>query len=565
MKRILLFILAFIVGVFPCLATACQSGGEGSEQSAVLSIELDVTEVSLNIGKSVQLNATCSEEGVELVWKSSNGTVASVYNGVVVGAKIGTAVITVSDKEGRASASCEVTVRLPVVGVTIECISNTVAVGGTTVLVAHVLPLEVENKEVFWESSDESIASVDANGVVTGHKLGEVTITVRTAEGAKTNSCQIKVVADKEVYICNGTVRDYLSADRAESYDILLNYIDTDFKKSNFYDYQALAIAWQDDDSKQYTVYISENADYTDALILKTADTKINKGICVPGRDYYIKVEGDHGIVKTDKIFIADQPIRIVNIEGVGNARDLGGYVTESGAKVKYSMIYRGAELEGENGSMATQSGQETLRKLLKIQTEIDLRMSSEQKGLQTNSVGFANYKWKPMYPYSFIIPENINDKFYASELYYHTSSTQYIKDIFNLLSEEKNYPVYFHCVWGADRTGTLAFLINGLLGVGYDDLVRDYELTTFSHSGKRTWVVDTSNLAASTDYRKYSASDLNRMGSSNMYKLYWQIMTYYGGEDGKLSTAIENYLVQACGFDSKKIEQIKRIMLETK
>ena len=173
------------------------------------------------------------------------------------------------------------------------------------------------------------------------------------------------------------------------------------------------------------------------------------------------------------------------------------------------------------------------------------------------------NYKWKAMYPYNFIIPENVNDKFYASELYYHASSTQYIKDIFDLLSEEKNYPVYFHCVWGADRTGTLAFLINGLLGVSYEDLVKDYEMTTFSHSGKRTWVVDPSNLSASTDYKLYTASDLNRMGSSSMYKLYWQIMTYYGEEDGKLSTAIENYLVKACSFDRNKIAQIKNIMLE--
>ena len=562
MKKLMAIICACLLTIMSLFSVGCGEK-QGDSSTEKLTITLDVTEISLNLGQSVQLNATCSQDGVELVWTSSSGLIASVYKGVVVGAKKGTATITVSDKEGKASASCIVTVRQPVVGVSIDCMSNTVALGGTTVLVARISPSTAENTAVVWESSDPSIASVDQNGVVTGHQLGEVTITVRTVENAKTNSCKITVVPDREVDICNAVLRDYLSGDRAQSYNILMNYVDTEFKKSNFYDYQALALSWHGDGSEQYTVYISDNEDYSDSLILTTTDTKINKGICIPGQDYYVKVEGDKGIVKTDRIFVADQPIRIVNIDGVANVRDLGGYTTESGAKVKYSMIYRGAELEGDHGSRATQNGQNTLRNLLKIQTELDLRMSSEQKGLETNSVGFANYKWKAIYEYSFIIPENLNDKFYASQLYYHSSSTQYIKDIFNLLSEEKNYPVYFHCVWGADRTGTLAFLINGLLGVGYDDLVRDYELTSFSHSGKRTWVVNPGDLSASTDYRLYTASDLNRMKATSMYKLYWQIMTYYGEEDGKLSTAIGNYLVEACGLDRAKIALVKDIMLE--
>lgn len=558
MKKVLAYFCAVICAIFPCLSVAC-----GGEEPKKLTITLDVTEIALNIGQSLQLNATCSDENTELIWSSSNSLVASVYSsGVVVGAKKGTATVTVSDIDGRASASCEITVVQPVVGVSIECVSNTVALNGNVALIARVSPSTADNSSVIWESSDERIASVDGNGVVTGHQLGEVTITVKTVDGAKTSSCKMQVVASQTTYICNGVLRNYLNANRAESYGILTNYIETEFKKSNFYDYQALSIVWQSDGSNEYTVHISENQDYSNALILTTTDTKINKGICVPGKNYYVKVVGEKGVVKTDTISIADQPIRIVNIEGVGNARDLGGYVTDGGAKVKYGMIYRGAELEGENGSRATQNGQNTLRNLLKIHTEIDLRMSSEQKNLQTNSVGFASYKWKPMYPYNFIIPENIDDKFYASELYYHASSTEYIKDIFNLLAVETNYPVYFHCVWGADRTGTLAFLINGLLGVDYDDLVRDYELTSFSHSGKRTWVVNPSNLSASTDYHLYSASDLNRMSSSNMYKLYWQIMTYYGENDGKLSTAIENYLIDACGVTKDKIQEIRNIML---
>ena len=50
----------------------------------------------------------------------------------------------------------------------------------------------------------------------------------------------------------------------------------------------------------------------------------------------------------------------------------------------------------------------------------------------------------------------------------------------------EKGKVVYFHCAGGADRTGTLAFLIEALLGVSESDLSKDYELTTFDGSNKR-------------------------------------------------------------------------------
>jgi protein-tyrosine phosphatase len=50
----------------------------------------------------------------------------------------------------------------------------------------------------------------------------------------------------------------------------------------------------------------------------------------------------------------------------------------------------------------------------------------------------------------------------------------------FRVFLDEKNYPIDFHCIAGADRTGSLAFILNGLLGVEEEELWRDWEVTAF-------------------------------------------------------------------------------------
>lgn len=51
---------------------------------------------------------------------------------------------------------------------------------------------------------------------------------------------------------------------------------------------------------------------------------------------------------------------------------------------------------------------------------------------------------------------------------------------VFKVFLDEKNYPIDFHCIAGQDRTGAVAFIINGLLKVPVDSLYLDWEVTGF-------------------------------------------------------------------------------------
>ena len=58
------------------------------------------------------------------------------------------------------------------------------------------------------------------------------------------------------------------------------------------------------------------------------------------------------------------------------------------------------------------------------------------------------------------------------------------IKEVFDILSVKENYPLLFHCAIGTDRTGAVAFLVNGLLGASEDDLYLDYMWSNFGKIG---------------------------------------------------------------------------------
>ena len=88
-----------------------------------------------------------------------------------------------------------------VTGVTLDKTSTTLTVGDTKTLTATILPENVTDKTVTWNSDNESVATVDANGTITAVGLGNAAITVTTHDGGYTATCDVVVIIKQYVVI----------------------------------------------------------------------------------------------------------------------------------------------------------------------------------------------------------------------------------------------------------------------------------------------------------------------------------------------------------------------------
>ncbi len=161
----------------------------------VTGVSLDKTSHEMTEGDEVTLIATINPSNAtnkNVSWKSSNTSVATVSNGKVTAVKSGTAIITVTTEDGGKTATCEVTVIIPVKSVSLNLTKLTLEKGNEETLIATINPTNASNQYLSWSSSNTSVATVSENGVVYAVNSGTATITVKTHNG-KQATCLITV------------------------------------------------------------------------------------------------------------------------------------------------------------------------------------------------------------------------------------------------------------------------------------------------------------------------------------------------------------------------------------
>lgn len=188
--------------------TITGDGGGGQTTPTVSSVTVAPTSVTLDPNDTQQLTATVnvtpSTADKSVSWASSNPSVATVStSGLVTAVAQGTATITAtSTLDNTKSGSCVVTVNAPAAPIPVTAISlnkstTTIAIGGNETLTVNYTPANANTgKAVSWTSSNNSIATVDNSGKVTGVAAGTATITATsTTDNTITASCSVTVQA----------------------------------------------------------------------------------------------------------------------------------------------------------------------------------------------------------------------------------------------------------------------------------------------------------------------------------------------------------------------------------
>lgn len=170
-------------------------------------VVLSKTSTTIRLGKTDLLSASVLPENAtfkDVTYKSSNTKVVTVDSyGLITTIGTGSATITVTANDNNfATAKCKVDVVVDVTGLSLNKAAHTVYAGDTFTLVPTVYPLNATNKKVTWLSSDDSIASVNANGTVTAKRAGNTVITCETDDGNFIDVCTLtvkKVIKTKSV------------------------------------------------------------------------------------------------------------------------------------------------------------------------------------------------------------------------------------------------------------------------------------------------------------------------------------------------------------------------------
>jgi protein tyrosine/serine phosphatase len=165
----------------------------------------------------------------------------------------------------------------------------------------------------------------------------------------------------------------------------------------------------------------------------------------------------------------------MLKIDGIYNVRDMGGWSALGGKTMKYGKIIRGSRLNRNSDTtlMITPAGiNELLR--LGVRAELDMRDESSAP-MKDNTKPRHSYLGEE-YPIA-----NFTGAYQSRIATFANAphSIQGIKQMIAWFKQDK--PVYLHCSVGADRTGTVAYLVGALCGMSEDALCRDFELTSFS------------------------------------------------------------------------------------
>ena len=307
---------------------------------------------------------------------------------------------------------------------------------------------------------------------------------------------------------------------------------------------------------KEYKVLVADNEDFENAKELTpNDDLEVTARNLFVNTEYYWKVVAGDEESEVKTFETGDYPRWILarsltgeeGGRGIYNVRDNGGYMTSSGKRVKQGLVYRGGEITSTSMSGHYNTITEVAKKAFREDMgmvggiELDLRGTGDI---------YDSYK-----ACAFAENGDIDYEMHAIKSYKKTftETRDQVAPIFEILKNADKKPVYYHCFGGADRTGTIGFLLNGVLGVSYTDLIIDFELTSYSS-------INNEHIRNHMKDHQHKYDDWPSL-IDQIQKDTTRGYAY--NANASLKDNIENFLVKACSVPQATIDTIRDIMLE--
>lgn len=242
---------------------------------------------------------------------------------------------------------------------------------------------------------------------------------------------------------------------------------------------------------------------------------------------------------------------RSLRLSGASNFRDLGGYATADGRRVRWRRIFRSnhlGRLSDDDVAVLRDLG---LRKVFDFRSNEEIAQAEANRlpGPEVHVLSIAP-GIRPRLEAKIAEKGHVtaDDAMAMVQAVYRNYIRQYgnhFREVFNHLVED-NAPLVLHCSAGKDRTGVASALILAALGVPRDTIMEDYLLT------RTLWKIDPQ---VSTGLPAEAAAVLSSVDESFLHAAFNALDDDFGG--------IEGYLRGELGINAARHDRLRALYLE--